>query len=137
MMAKVDDLVDAYHSSLTQALAPSSETLHSFSKLFVVVWVYTAAPTLALKELNENSTLSGDSAEIDSFGFMLAIGSTVAIALFYFGLYELGSIMDKSVEAVTRLLPLDDLSYTLSGDLTDLVDDPEDSVPVFLTPDSA
>ena len=69
-----------------------------------------------------------------SMGFFLALGYTFMTALFFFGLYEAGTIMEKPVAAVTQLVPLDDLKYALSADLTDLVDDPEDSVPIFLTP---
>jgi len=128
MMGKVDDLVDAYHSSLSTTLAPSSITLNSFAKFFVVVWVYTASPVLACKELAENPGAGM------SMGFFLALGYTFMTALFFFGLYEAGTIMEKPVAAVTQLVPLDDLKYALSADLTDLVDDPEDSVPIFLTP---
>ena len=129
MMGKVDELVDAYHGSLAATLAPSTATLNSFSKFFVIVWVYTASPVLALKEVSANS-----GGAFDTAGFVLALAYTFASALFFFGLYEAGTIMEKPVAAVTQLVPLDDLKYALSSDLTDLVDDPEDSVPVFLTP---
>jgi len=128
MMGKVDDLVDAYHGTLSLTLAPSTATLNSFSKFFVVVWVYTASPVLALKELADNS-----GGVFDAAGFVLALAYTFGCALFFFGLYEAGTIMEKPVAAVTQLLPLDDLKYSLSSDLTDLVDDPEDTVPVFLS----
>ncbi|KAL1498755.1 hypothetical protein AB1Y20_014065 [Prymnesium parvum] len=128
MMGKVDELLDAYHGSLELALAPSSGTLESFSKFFVLIWVFTASPVLALKELSETG-----SAESSPQGLALALAYTFASALFFFGLYEAGTVMDKPLRAITQLLPLDDLKYALSSDLTDLVDDPEDSVPVFLT----
>jgi len=130
MMHKIDDLIDAYHATLSQTLAPSTATLNSFSKFFVYAWVYTAAPVLALKELSDNSGSLGSS------GFFLALAYTFFCALFYFGLYEAGTIMEKPTDAVTKLLPLDDLQASLSADLTDLVDDPEDGVPVFLLPSS-
>ena len=74
MMGKVDDLVDAYHSSLSTTLAPSSITLNSFAKFFVVVWVYTASPVLACKELAENPGAGM------SMGFFLALGYTFMTA---------------------------------------------------------
>ena len=38
-------------------------------------------------------------------------------ALFFFGLYEAGTLMENPVKAVSVLVPLDDLKYTLSEDL--------------------
>ena len=35
-------------------------------------------------------------------------------------------------QMVLNLVPLDDMSFTLSDDLTNLVDDPDHKVPVFL-----
>jgi predicted membrane chloride channel (bestrophin family) len=53
-------------------------------------------------------------------------------AFFFFGLYEAGTLMEAPVKAVSTLVPLDDLKASLSDDLTTLVDDPEENVPVFL-----
>jgi len=127
MVAKLDDVVDAYHGSLAQTLAPSPATLNAFSKFFVMLWVYTFAPVIALSELSENESVSMSS------GLLLTLLYTLGSALFFFGLYEAGTLMEAPVKAVSQVVPLDDLKYTLSEDLATLVDDPEDSVPIFLT----
>jgi len=126
MLGNVDSLLVAYHSSLAQSLAPSTSTLHSFSKFAVMFWVFTAAPVLALEELHELD----EPGTIRPSGLILSLAYTFFAALFFFGLYEAGTTMEKPVRAVTELTDLDDLKYSLSADLTDLVD--EDTVPYFL-----
>jgi len=94
-----------------------------------MLWVYTFAPVIALSEIHDNKA---DLSSPVTAGFLLTLLYTLGSALFFFGLYEAGSISDAPVKAVSELVPLDDLKYTLSDDLATLVDDPEDGVPVFL-----
>jgi predicted membrane chloride channel (bestrophin family) len=54
------------------------------------------------------------------------------LSLFMFGLYEAGKVIEAPLQTVLNLVPLDDMSFTLSDDLTNLVDDPDNNVPVFL-----
>jgi predicted membrane chloride channel (bestrophin family) len=125
MMTKVDDLITAYHLSLAQQLAPGPATLNSFAKLFVLVYVYTACPVIAMKELKDTDTGLGP--------LIIALANSFFSALFFLGMYEAGKLMESPIKAVIATLPLDDLKFSLSEDLSDLVDDPDDSVPVFLT----
>lgn len=53
-------------------------------------------------------------------------------ALFFFGLFEAGKTVEAPAKAASQLLPLDDLKFALSADLSELIDDPEDEIPVFL-----
>ena len=45
MMGKLDDVIDAYHGSLAQTLAPSPATLNTFCKFFVTIWVRLPTPS--------------------------------------------------------------------------------------------
>ena len=54
------------------------------------------------------------------------------MALFMFGLYEAGNVIEVPFKAVLEMVPLDDLGHALSDDLTNLVDDPDNGVPVFI-----
>tara|TARA_B110001452_G_C15182724_1_gene410799 strand:- start:62 stop:196 length:135 start_codon:yes stop_codon:yes gene_type:complete len=42
--------------------------------------------------------------------------------------------MESPVESTIALIPLEAISYNLSEDLTNLTDDPDQAVPVFLSP---
>jgi len=126
MMGKLDDVIDAYHGSLAQTLAPSPATLNSFCNVSVTLWVYTFAPVVAMNELNTNEGVRMMS------GLLHTLVYTFGSAFFFFGLYEAGTLMEAPVKAVSTLVPLDDLKASLSDDLTTLVDDPEENVPVFL-----
>ena len=89
---------------------------------------------------------------------MLALLYGFLMALFMFGLYEAGNVIEVPFkaraavvrpfhaasappsparaglccQAVREMVPLDDLGHALSDDLTNLVDDPDNGVPVFL-----
>jgi len=126
MMGKVDDLVSAYHGTLAQQLAPSPASLNSFAYFFVCLWVYTACPIIAINEL-------GNDSPTNTFGgFSLAVAYAFGSALFFFGLFEAGKTVEAPAKAASQLLPLDDLKFALSADLSELIDDPEDEIPVFL-----
>jgi len=96
-----------------------------FSYFFVVVWVYSMAPVIAMMEMHDNGDLNNE-------GFGLGLAFSFFLALFYFGLYEAGKIIEQPLAGVVDLLPIDEMGHTLSDDLSNLVDDPNDEVPVFL-----
>ena len=64
------------------------------------------------------------------FGLALTIGYTAVLSIFYFGLYEAGKTTEAPLKAVMAMIPMDEIGYVLSDDLSSLVDD--DDVPVFL-----
>ena len=76
---------------------------------------------LAVTELSNNTYYT-------SAGLILTVGYTAFISLFVFGLYEAGST--DPLKAVTALSALEDITSSLSDDLSSLVDD--DAVPVFI-----
>ena len=52
VQAEVRFLMDVYHKTRAVQLAPMPASLSSFTYFFVVVWVYTACPVIAVKELH-------------------------------------------------------------------------------------
>lgn len=126
--AELSNLMDIYHKSRASQLMPMPASLSSFTSFFVVLWVYTACPVIAIAELH------GNGVAFNTVGTAVTFIMSFMVALFYFGLYEAGKLIEKPVEAIVSLVPLEALSYTLSDDLTNLTDDPDQSVPVFLSP---
>jgi hypothetical protein len=41
-------------------------------------------------------------------------------------------VIEAPLATVVALIPIDEMGHTLSDDLSNLVDDPDDEVPVFL-----
>ena len=156
--AELSNLADVYHKSRGMQLTPMPAAFSSFTQCFVVLWVYTACPVIAVAELHDNS------ATFNSVGTAVTFVMSFVTALFYFGkphaarraapsrpalpthdstgpcfrrlpgLYEAGKLMESPVESTVALIPLEAISYTLSEDLTNLTDDPDQAVPVFLSP---
>lgn len=118
---KVCELVTTYHETLALALAPPPLALTSFAYFFTATWAYSAGAMLAVTELSNNTYYT-------SAGLILTVGYTAFISLFVFGLYEAGST--DPLKAVTALSALEDITSSLSDDLSSLVDD--DAVPVFI-----
>ena len=52
VQAEVSSLMDVYHKTRAVQLSPMPASLSSFTYFFVVVWVYTACPVIAVKELH-------------------------------------------------------------------------------------
>ena len=52
VQAEVGALMDVYHKTRAMQLAPMPASLSSFTYFFVFVWVYTACPVIAVKELH-------------------------------------------------------------------------------------
>jgi len=123
LMNKISDLIEAYHLSLSNVLAPTTSTFASFTYTMTVIFVYSLGPIIAINELEANSAFG-------SVGLSLTIFYTLIISLFYFGLYEAGKPIDAPLSGLTSTLAIDEMFYILSDDLSSLVDD--DSVPVFL-----
>jgi len=126
--AELSSLMDVYHKTRGTQLAPMPASLSSFTKFFVVLWVYTACPVIAIAELH------GNGVEFNTPGTAVTAVMSFMVSLFYFGLYEAGKLMETPVETTVSLIPLEGLSYTLSDDLTNLTDDPDQAVPVFFSP---
>jgi hypothetical protein len=123
---EVSNLIDNYHTTQGLLLSPMAASLNGFTYFFTIVWIYTAAPLIALEEQKQ-------AAGYDRAGFVLALAYSFTISLFMFGLYEAGKIMEAPLQAVLGAVPLDDMSWTLSDDLTNLVEDPDHKIPVFLS----
>jgi len=126
--AELSSLADVYHRSRGMQLTPMPAAFSSFTQCFVVLWVYTACPVIAVAELHDNS------ATFNTVGTAVTFVMSFVTALFYFGLYEAGKLMESPVESTIALIPLEAISYNLSEDLTNLTDDPDQAVPVFLSP---
>lgn len=124
--SEIADMITTYHASQSLSIAPPSVALEGFTKVFVVIWVYTLCPIIAITELRANP--AGD----NTAGFVLSLFYTFLIALFYFGLFEAGKLVAKPFKAALAVVDLTELTSTLSDDLANLVDDGE--VPVFLPP---
>jgi predicted membrane chloride channel (bestrophin family) len=123
---EISNLIDSYHTTHGLLLSPMPASLNGFTYFFTMVWIYTAAPMIAVEEFTNNGGF-------DSAGFFLALAYSFSMSLFMFGLYEAGKIIEAPLQAVLNLVPLDDMSFTLSDDLTNLIDDPDHKVPVFLS----
>jgi len=130
VQAEVSALMDVYHKMRAMQLAPMPASVSSFTYCFVCVWVYTACPVIAVKELHDNQVSD------NMVGTVVTFALTFLTAMFYFGLYEAGKLIESPVACTAELIPLDTLSFALSDDITDLTDDPDQSVPVFLSPGS-
>ena len=123
LMGIVNELIDAYHSSLALLLSPGPVSMSAFTYFFTAAWAYYTGAALAVIEL-------GDSVEFETFGLGLTLVYTAFLSLFIFGLYEAGNIVEAPIKATMALLVTEDISHTLSDDLASLIDD--DTVPVFL-----
>jgi len=130
VQAEVSSLMDVYHKTRAMQLAPMPASLSSFTYFFVFVWVYTACPVIAVKELHD------DQVSANMVGTVVTFALSFMTTMFYFGLYEAGKLMESPVATTAELIPLDTLSFALSDDITNLTDDPDQSVPVFLSPGS-
>jgi predicted membrane chloride channel (bestrophin family) len=119
-------LIETHHTTHGLLLSPSPVALNSFSYFFTMVWVYWAIPLVASSVYAEEWSMG------TSGGFIMAAVYAFVLALFMFGLYEAGRVIEAPMQTVLQLVPLDDMSFTLSDDLTNLVDDPDHTVPVFL-----
>ena len=67
-------------------------------------------------------------------GVGLPMGLSFGLSLFVFGLYEAGTVVEQPLKEAIDLVPLEASGFELSDDLSNLVDDPDSSVPVFLSP---
>lgn len=115
LMSKVDELIDAYHSSLSLLLSPSPVSLTSFTYFFTAAWAYFCGVALAVIELDGHPSGSG-------FGLLLTTVYTGFLSLFIFGLYEAGNVVEAPLKAVMELVATEDMASSLSDDLTSLVD---------------
>eukprot|EP00908_Phaeocystis_cordata_P006915 Transcript_17561.p2 GENE.Transcript_17561~~Transcript_17561.p2 ORF type:complete len:342 (+),score=172.54 Transcript_17561:80-1105(+) len=129
VQTEIGSVMDTYHKTRAMQLAPMPASLSSFTYFFVFLWVYTATPVIAVAELHHNGP------EFNLVGTGVTFVMTFVLALFYFGLYEAGKLMESPVKATADLIPLETLSFALSDDITNLTDDPDQSVPVFLSPE--
>ncbi|EOD23248.1 hypothetical protein EMIHUDRAFT_444211 [Emiliania huxleyi CCMP1516] len=125
MTTELIKLMKVYQDTHGLQFTPMPAMLNGFSYFFVVVWVYSMAPVIAMMEMHDNGDLNNE-------GFGLGLAFSFFLALFYFGLYEAGKIIEQPLAGVVDLLPIDEMGHTLSDDLSNLVDDPNDEVPVFL-----
>ena len=121
-------LMDIYQTTNGLQLTPMPSVLNGFTYAFLIAWVYSVTPVVAVFELHDNGHSS-----FNSIGFGMALGFTFFITLFFFGLFEAGKAVEAPLKQVVKLLPLDDLAHTLSDDLSNLVEDRDDEIPVFLS----
>jgi len=124
LMGKVSDLIDAYTEALAIVLAPLPTSFSSFCYFFTCFFSYTVGPLIAFNEL-------GDNLEFATLGLALTVFYTFILSNFFFGLFEAGKTLDAPLKTLASLLATDEMGYSLSDDLSNLVDDEE--VPVFLT----
>lgn len=118
-------LTSCYQATNGLQFTPMPAMLNGFTYFFVVAWVYTITPVVAVMEMHENGKLNNE-------GFGLSLAFTFFLALFFFGLFEAGKVIEAPLATVVTLIPIDEMGHTLSDDLSNLVDDPDDEVPVFL-----
>ena len=71
----------------------------SSTQTFVVLWVYTACPVIAVAELHDNG------AAFNTAGTAVTFAMSFAVALFYFGLYEAGRCRGGGPASATPPLP--------------------------------
>jgi predicted membrane chloride channel (bestrophin family) len=128
VQVEISALMEAHAKTRAMQLAPMPSSLSSFTYCFVCAWVYTACPIIAVKELHDVEVSD------NMLGTAVTFGLTFMTTMFYFGLYEAGKLMESPVKTTAELTPLDTLSFALSDDITNLADDPDQSVPVFLSP---
>jgi len=119
-------LMGVYHTSHAMLMAPLPAMLSGFTYTFVVLWVYSVCPVVVATQLAASSPLSYYG------GLVLSLLTTAFVSLFFFGLYETGKAIEAPLKQVISLVPLGALTYTLSDDLTNLIEDPDNAVPVFL-----
>jgi predicted membrane chloride channel (bestrophin family) len=126
LSSELSKMLEAYHSAAAMQLAPMPASLSGFTYFFVVLWVYTACPAIAIVELKSNGH------DLSGAGMLLGLMYSFALSLFFFGLYEAGNIIEAPLKAVVALVPVDSMGFSLSDDLASLVDDPDGAVPVHL-----
>lgn len=130
-VGEIAKVIDTYHASRAQLLAPMSASMGAFTYFFVVVWMYTVCVVIAWNEDTDTATLGG-TASMGGVG--LPMGLSFGLSLFVFGLYEAGTVVEQPLKEAIDLVPLEASGFELSDDLSNLVDDPDSSVPVFLSP---
>ena len=130
-VGEIAKVIDTYHASRAQLLAPMSASMGAFTYFFVVVWMYTVCVVIAWNEDTDAATLGG-TASMGGVG--LPMGLSFGLSLFVFGLYEAGTVVEQPLKEAIDLVPLEASGFELSDDLSNLVDDPDSSVPVFLSP---
>lgn len=119
-------LIEIYHTSHAMLVAPLPAMLSGFTYTFVVVWVYSFCPVVVATQLAASSPLPYYG------GLILSLSTTAFVSLFFFGLYEAGRVIEAPIKQVISLVPIETLTYALSDDLSNLIDDPDNAVPVFL-----
>lgn len=125
LMAKVADLVEAYHAGLTVMYAPIPTAISSLSFVFTIIFCYTLGPLIAFNEL-------GDNLEYASLGLTLTIFYTFVNSMFFFGLFEAGKKAELPFKEISTLIASDDMIVALSTDLADLTEAQGEALPVFL-----
>jgi len=123
LMQKISELIETYHASLGLLLAPVDASFSSLTFFFTIIFSYTLGPIIAVNELGPELTYG-------HLGLTFTIFYSFMLSLFYFALYEAGKALEAPLKTAIAMVAIDDMGYTLSDDLSSLVDD--DSVPVFL-----
>lgn len=82
-------LMTCYQATNGLQFTPMPAMLNGFTYFFVVAWVYTITPVVAVMEMHENGKLNNE-------GFGLSLAFTFFLALFYFGLFEAGKVIQKN-----------------------------------------
>ncbi len=123
-------LMEVYAATNGLQIAPMPAALNGFTYAFLIAWLYSVTPVVAVFELHDNGHGS-----FNALGFGMSVGFSFFIGLFFFGLFEAGKLVEAPLKQAVKLIPLDDLGHTLSDDLSNLVEDPDDDIPVFLTRD--
>lgn len=129
VQTEISCIMDVYHKTRAMQLAPMPASLSSFTYFFVCLWVYTACPIMAVAVLHDSTM------KYNTFGMIVTASMSFLSTVFFFGLYEAGKLMEAPVKATADLIPLETLSFALSDDITNLTDDPDQAVPVFLSPE--
>jgi predicted membrane chloride channel (bestrophin family) len=123
LMGKISDLIDTYYASLSMVIEPTPSGLSSLTYCFTILFAYTLGPVIAVREVGEN-------VQFASLGLSLTIFYTFIISLFLFGLHEAGKMLGAPLKAIAELIATDEMGYTLSDELSSVIDD--EDVPVFL-----
>ena len=58
-VGEIAKVIDTYHASRAQLLAPMSASMGAFTYFFVVVWMYTVCVVIAWNEDTDAATLGG------------------------------------------------------------------------------